>query len=76
MKVYINGKGPFYEVPYCCGDCKCGINSNMRQAGGHTHCSLFGLTKRYYDRPPKRCREMFEKALVIGGDVVLVKKEQ
>lgn len=76
MKVTINGKGPFYEVPYCCGDCKCGINSNMRQAGGHTHCSLFGLTKRYYDHPPKRCREMFEKALAIGGDVVLVKKEQ
>ena len=76
MKVYINGKGPFYEVPNCCGDCKCGINSNMRKAGGLTHCSLFGLTKRYYDTPPKRCREMFEKALAIGGEVVLVKKEK
>ena len=72
--VYINGKGPFYEVPYCCGDCKCGINSNMREAGGLTHCSLFGLTKRYYDTPPKRCRDMFEKALAIGGEVVLVAK--
>lgn len=74
MRVTINGKGPFYETPYCCGDCKCGINSNMREVGGLTHCSLFGLTKRYYDPPPKRCREMFEKALAIGGDVVLVAK--
>lgn len=74
MKVFINGKGPFYEVPYCCGDCKCGINANMRQAGGMTHCTLFEKSKRYYDRPPKRCQEMFRKALDIGGKVVLVAK--
>lgn len=74
MKVYINGKGPFYEVPYCCGDCKCGINANMRQAGGMTHCTLWEKSKRYYDTPPKRCQEMFRKALDIGGDVVLVAK--
>ena len=68
MKVYINGKGPFYQMPYCCGDCKCGINSNMREAGGLTHCSLFGLTKRYYDQPPNVRR------MANGGDVVLVAK--
>lgn len=76
MKVTINGKGPFYETPPYCGVCKCGINSDMRKSGGKTYCSLFDKRKNYYDSPPKRCAEMFEKALAIGGDVVLVKKEQ
>ena len=41
----------------------------MRQSGGKTYCVLFGKNKNYYDSPPKRCRELFEKALAIGGDV-------
>ena len=72
----INGHGPFYEAPPFCGACKCAINSNMNNAGGKSWCALFDKKKNYYDSPPKRCAEMFEKALAIGGDVVLVLKEE
>lgn len=72
----INGYGPFYEAPLYCGCCKCGTNYNRRKAGGKTWCHLFEKIKNYYDSPPKRCAEMFEKALAIGGDVVLVEKER
>ena len=75
-RVTINGKWSFNEVPCYCGACECGINSNMRQSGGKTYCVLFSKNKNYYDSPPKRCLELFEKALAIGGDVVIVKKEK
>lgn len=71
----INGIGPFYEIPLSCGDCKFSINHNMYEAGGKSFCVLFDLQKNYYDKPPKRCVKMFEKALAIGGDVVLVEKK-
>lgn len=72
METYINGHGPFYEAPMYCGICKFGANNNVRSAGGKTFCTLFELSKNYYDNPPKRCQEMFRKALDIGGEVVLV----
>lgn len=72
----INGYGPFYEAPSMCGVCKCSVNSDMHNAGGRSYCTLFDKRKNYYDSPPRRCAEMFEKALAIGGDVVLVLKEQ
>lgn len=74
--VTINGKGPFFETPCCCGECKCAINSNTQEAGGKSFCTLFGLQKGYYSAPPRRCREMFDKALALGGDVVLVEKDR
>ena len=75
MRTTINGHGPFYEAPPYCGACKCAINANMRQSGGRSYCTLFEKRKNFYDSPPKRCAEMFEKALAIGGDVVLVNKD-
>lgn len=72
----INGHGPFYEAPACCGCCKCGINSDMNSAGGRTWCTLFSKQKNYYDSPPKRCSDMFDKALAMGGELVLVKRER
>ena len=47
----------------------------MHEAGGKSFCVLFGKQKNYYDKPPKRCVKMFEKALAIGGDVALVEKK-
>lgn len=76
IRMTINGHGPFYEAPPFCGACKCAINSDMNNAGGKSWCALFNKKKNYYDSPPQRCAEMFEKALAIGGDVVLVLKEQ
>lgn len=75
MRTTINGHGPFYEAPPYCGACKCAINANMRQSGGRSYCTLFDKRKNFYDSPPKRSAEMFEKALAIGGDVVLVNKD-
>lgn len=71
----INGHGPFYETPLTCGDCKCSINDHMHEAGGKSFCLLFDKQKNYYDKPPKRCVQMFEKAFAIGGDVLLVEKK-
>lgn len=71
----INGIGPFYETPLSCGDCKFSVNHNMHEAGGKSFCVLFGKQKNYYDKPPKRCVQMFEKAFKIGGDVLLVEKK-
>ena len=71
----INEFGPFYEAPLMCGACKCSINGRRGASGGKTWCVLFEKSKNYYDIPPKRCAEMFEKALSIGGDVVIVAKE-
>ena len=71
----INEFGPFYEAPLMCGACKCSINGRRGASGGKTWCVLFEKSKNYYDSPPKRCAEMFEKALSIGGDVVIVAKE-
>lgn len=75
MRTTINGTGPFYEIPPYCGACKFAINANTKQSGGKSWCSLFEKRKNFYDSPPKRCAEMFEKALAIGGDVVLVSKD-
>lgn len=75
QRVTINGKGPFYEIPYMCGVCKCAVNQNTKEQGGKSWCTLFDKLKNYYDSPPKRCAEMFEKAFAIGGDVVLVLKD-
>lgn len=72
---YINGRGPFFEAPSMCGECKFAINNSVRTAGGKSYCVLFDLKKNYYDSPPKRCQEMFRKALTIGGDVVIVNPE-
>lgn len=69
---YINGQGPIFEAPSMCGACKFAINSNTRTSGGKSFCTLFQLKKNYYDSPPKRCQEMFRKALAIGGEVVIV----
>lgn len=69
---YINRQGPFFEAPSMCGACKFAINSNTRTPGGKSFCTLFQLKKNYYDSPPKRCQEMFRKALAIGGEVVIV----
>ena len=74
MMTTINGYGPFYEAPPMCGACKCAIKDSSDAAGGKVWCVLFEKRKNYYDSPPKRCAEMFEKALSIGGDVVLVAK--
>lgn len=74
-RVTINGKGPFYETPYICGVCRCYLPNNMRQSGGVGWCTMWSKKKNYYDSLPKRCQQMFEKALAIGGDVVIVKKE-
>lgn len=71
----INGIGPFYETPICCGDCKFSINHNMPEEVHKSFCVLFCKQKKFYDKPPKRCVKMFEKALAIGGDVLLVEKE-
>lgn len=71
----INGRGPFYEIPPYCGACACSINANSKEAGGISFCSLFSKRKNYYDSPPKRCLSMFEKAMEIGGELVLVKKD-
>lgn len=71
----INEFGPFYEAPLMCGACKCSINGRRGASGGKTWCVLFEKSKNYYDIPPKRCAEMFEKALSIGGDIVIVAKE-
>lgn len=72
---YINDHGPFYEAPCMCGVCKFGVNSRSNSAGGKTWCALFDKSKNYYDSPPKRCQEMFRKALEIGGNVVIVARE-
>lgn len=72
---YINGHGPFFETPCMCGVCKFGVNNNVKTTGGKTFCSLFEKSKNYYDSPPKRCQEMFRKALDIGGEVVIVNPE-
>lgn len=69
---YINDVGPFYEAPCFCGACRFGANSRVNKAGGKTWCTLFEKSKNYYDNPPKRCQEIFRKALDIGGEVVLV----
>ena len=74
-RTMINEFGPFYEAPLMCGACKCSINGRRGASGGKTWCVLFEKRKKYYDSPPKRCAEMFEKALSIGGDVVIVAKE-
>lgn len=74
-RTMINEFGPFYEAPLMCGACKCSINGRRGASGGKTWCVLFEKRKNYYDSPPKRCVEMFEKALSIGGDVVIVAKE-
>lgn len=73
-RVTINGRGPFYEIPYMCGVCRCFLPDNIRQVGGMGWCTMWEKRKRYYDSLPKRCTKMFEEAFRIGGDVVLVEK--
>lgn len=75
-RVTINGRGPFYEIPYICGVCKCYLPNNMRQSGGKGWCTMWGVKKNYYNSLPKRCTQMFEGAFRIGGDVVLVEEEK
>lgn len=73
--VTINGFGPFYDKPTICGYCQFYSADEKRRCGGKGFCVLFSVRKNYYDNVPKRCNQMFDAAFRIGGDVVLVEKD-
>ena len=67
----INGK-TFYEMPTMCGTCPFFLAGREDTMG---FCTAFSKHKSRWANVPKRCKELFDKAFKLGGDLVIVIKE-
>jgi len=67
----INGH-TFYEMPTICGSCPFFLAGREDTMGW---CTAFSKHKSRWANVPKRCKDLFEKAFKIGGDLVIVIKE-
>lgn len=79
--VYINGNA-VYDVPRFCGECTSYLSFGTQLGIGNAIdlglCKLFDKQKRYWDNPPKRCKEIFEKAFTFpeGENLVITEKHK
>ena len=67
----INGQ-TFYEMPTMCGTCPFFLAGREDTMG---FCTCFNKHKSRWANVPKRCKELFDKAFKLGGDLVIVIKE-
>lgn len=67
----INGH-TFYEMPTMCGTCPFFLAGREDTMGW---CTAFSKHKSKWANVPKRCSTLFEKAIKLGGDLVIVIKE-
>lgn len=68
--ITINGK-KFDDLPSFCGVCPALLIGGNDTRG---MCTFFEKRKNRYDNVPIRCRELFVKGFALGGDLVIVLK--
>lgn len=69
-KITINGR-TFHEPPASCGCCPAIIIGRNDAKG---FCTFFDKRKNRCDNVPQRCSELFAKGFALGGDLVIVSK--
>lgn len=76
--VTINGR-TFYEFPFMCGECPFYLGNGRMDGGKESisgFCILFDKRKGQYSDPPKRCKDIFDKARTFpdGTQLVITQK--